>query len=61
MANLSIVADRLGKVMYEWSSTRGLLRYRPSLTQKAEGKRGRATPWLCSAKSSISMSTPSSS
>lgn len=42
--NLIAVADRLGKNLYEWSITRGLLRHRANLSAKAEGKRGTKDP-----------------
>lgn len=44
MTNLSVVADRLGKTLFEWSITRGLIRYRQSLSAKTEGKRGTKDP-----------------
>lgn len=42
--NLLAIAERLGKSLYEWSITRGLLRHRANLSSKAEGKRGTKDP-----------------
>jgi SpoVK/Ycf46/Vps4 family AAA+-type ATPase len=44
MNNLSVVAGRLGKTLFEWSITRGLIRYRQTLSAKTEGKRGTKDP-----------------
>lgn len=44
MLNLHTVAERLGKSLYEWSITRGLVRFRHALSAKAEGKRGTKDP-----------------
>lgn len=44
MTNLNAVSDRLGKALYEWSVTRGLVRYRNALSAKTEGKKGTKDP-----------------
>ncbi|CAN5462454.1 AAA family ATPase [soil metagenome] len=44
MTNLSQVGERLGKTLFEWSITRGLIRYRNALSVKSEGKRGTKDP-----------------
>lgn len=44
LANLMAVGDGLGKVLYEWSITRGLIKHRAAASAKAEGKRGTKDP-----------------
>jgi AAA+ superfamily predicted ATPase len=44
LLNLATVGERLGKSVYEWSITRGLVRYRNAMSSKAEGKRGTKDP-----------------
>lgn len=44
MMNLAQVAERLGKALYVWSITQGLLRYRASMSPKTEGKKGTRDP-----------------
>lgn len=44
MTNLQVVADRLGKQLFEWSITRGLIRYRQAMSPKTEGKKGTKDP-----------------
>lgn len=44
MVNLQVVAERLGKAVFEWSITRGLVRYRPAMSLKTEGKKGTKDP-----------------
>jgi AAA+ superfamily predicted ATPase len=44
MTNLQVVAERLGKSVYMWSITQGLLRYRVGMSPKTEGKRGSKDP-----------------
>lgn len=44
MTNISVVAQRLGKVVYTWSITQGLLRYRAGMSPQTEGKRGSKDP-----------------
>ncbi|MBI1290423.1 AAA family ATPase [bacterium] len=44
LLNLAMVGDRLGKSVYEWSITRGLVRFRNAMSSKAEGKRGTKDP-----------------
>jgi ATP-dependent 26S proteasome regulatory subunit len=44
LTNLAVVCDRLGKTLYEWSISRGLLRHRAAQSAKAEGKRGTKDP-----------------
>lgn len=44
MSNIAVVAERLGKVTFEWTLSRGLVRYRLSMAPKAEGKKGTKDP-----------------
>ncbi len=44
MSNLSVVADRLEKSLFEWSITKGLVRHRTAMSAKTEGKRGTKDP-----------------
>ncbi|HMX61736.1 MAG TPA: AAA family ATPase [Candidatus Sumerlaeota bacterium] len=44
MTNLNVVSERLNKSLFEWSITRGLVRYRNALSPKTEGKKGTKDP-----------------
>ncbi|MDX2175160.1 MAG: AAA family ATPase [Candidatus Sumerlaeia bacterium] len=44
LSNLEVVAGRLGKALYSWTVSRGLMRYRASLSMRAEGKKGTKDP-----------------
>jgi ATP-dependent 26S proteasome regulatory subunit len=44
MINLNKVAERLGKIVFEWSITRGLVRSREAMSPKTEGKKGTKDP-----------------
>ncbi len=44
MLNLNQIAGNLEKSLFEWSITRGLIRYRQALSPKTEGKKGTKDP-----------------
>ncbi len=44
MAALEVIADRLGKKVYEWSINRGLMRTRSAADARADGKPGTKDP-----------------
>lgn len=44
MANLEVIGERLGKNVYAWTVSRGLLRQRTTLSMKTEGKKGTKDP-----------------
>lgn len=44
MMNLAAIAADLDKQLYEWSITRGLVRYRETVSAKTEGKKGSKDP-----------------
>lgn len=44
MANLEVIGERVGKVVFAWSVSRGLVRHRLALSAKVEGKKGTRDP-----------------
>jgi len=46
MAELTAIAQRLGKRVYEWSVNNGITRYRAALDRQPEGRKGTKDPIL---------------